>query len=140
MATPLRRATRNRALNLPHYLIVGDQASLTEIELGIATLPLCARGRVFVEAETSAQIVPLNVPPRMAVVWLIREGSIAMSEPGDRAARAAEAWASEMICDDSSNVQVWLLGHDAPMSRLREMLGRHEVADTAIMSGDSFRV
>ena len=40
-------------------LVVGDETSLTELEAELALLPLCARGRVFVEVGDASQIVSL---------------------------------------------------------------------------------
>ncbi|WGD36896.1 SIP domain-containing protein [Lysinibacter sp. HNR] len=138
MSSPLRRSHRKRVLDLPQYLIVGDENSLTQVEWGIATLPLCASGRIFIEVERSEQIVHLDVPARMVVTWLVRQHPHITSAAGDKTARAVSAWASEMICDDAPRVQAWLMGDDNLVSRLRDTLSRNCTSEIAIMSGSVF--
>lgn len=107
-----RRAARQRA----HHLVTADERSLMELELFLATLPLCASGRIFVEVPTVADIGVIDAPGRMTVTWLAREqrsgtpGSGRACAPGQAVARATCAWADEMMCDDEIETRVALLG------------------------------
>ncbi|MFC4223075.1 SIP domain-containing protein [Lysinibacter cavernae] len=145
MTTPIRRAHRTRVLDLPHYLIAGDESSLSEVELGIATLPLCAKGRIFVEVESADQIVLLDAPPRMVVSWFVRESaSGALSLPGEKISRAAAAWASEMLVEDHATgvtpgVQAWLVGSERTMDGIREVLS-DSVDNASVLSAHSFQL
>ena len=47
-STPRRTAHHDDRVQ---YLVVGDESSLAELESELALLPLCARGRVFIEVE-----------------------------------------------------------------------------------------
>lgn len=107
-----RRAARRRA----HHLVTADEQSLTELEVFLATLPLCASGRIFIEVPTVADIGVIEAPGRMTVTWLAREqrsgapGSGRSCAPGEALSRATCAWADEMMCDDEIETHVTLLG------------------------------
>ncbi|MGB4135735.1 MAG: SIP domain-containing protein [Microbacterium sp.] len=118
-ATPTSVRAARRAARRPtvQHLITADEHSLAEVQAAIATLPLCAVGRVFIEVPDAADIAPIAVPPRMTVTWLPRSrrsgapGSGRHCAPGEALFRAATAWADEMICDDAPlRAQVTLLG------------------------------
>lgn len=107
-----RRAARRRA----HHLVTADERSLLELETFLATLPLCASGRIFVEVPTVADIGVIDAPGRMTVTWLAREqrsgapGTGRSCAPGEALARATCAWADEMLCDDEFETHITLLG------------------------------
>ena len=110
-----RRATRRSAK--AQHLIVADEGSLAELEATLATLPLCATGRVFVEVPDAESISTVTVPPRMTVTWLPRAlrsgapGTGRRCAHGTAAARAAIAWSDEMLCDGAEeHTTVTLLG------------------------------
>ncbi|SDM48484.1 SIP domain-containing protein [Microbacterium azadirachtae] len=110
-----RRALR-RSAKVQH-LVVADENSLAELEALLATLPLCATGRVFVEVPDAGSVSTLTVPPRMTVTWLPRAartgapGSGRRCAPGTAVSRAAIAWADEMLCDGAEDrTSVTLLG------------------------------
>lgn len=110
-----RRATRRSAK--AQHLIVADEGSLAELEATLATLPLCATGRVFVEVPDAESISTVTVPPRMTVTWLPRASRSGAPGTGRRcahgtaAARAAIAWSDEMLCDGAEeHTTVTLLG------------------------------
>lgn len=110
-----RRATRRSAK--AQHLIVADEGSLAELEAALATLPLCATGRVFIEVPDADAISTIAVPPRMTVAWLPRAsrsgapGTGRRCTQGEAAARAAIAWADEMLCDGAEeHTTVTLLG------------------------------
>lgn len=98
------------------HLITADEHSLVDLEMLLATLPICSTGRVFVEVPDAAWIGRIAVPPRMIVTWLDRSrrtgdpGSGRACTPGQALSRAVTAWADEMLCDDDHGTQVHLLG------------------------------
>ena len=63
-----RRAARRRA----HHLVTADEHSLAELEVFLATLPLCASGRIFIEVADASDIGMIEAPGRMTVTWLAR--------------------------------------------------------------------
>ncbi|BDZ38689.1 SIP domain-containing protein [Microbacterium suwonense] len=96
-----RRASRRPQVQ---HLITADEHSLAELEVVLATLPLCAVGRVFIEVPEVDDISIVTAPPRMTVTWLprTRRGGIRRAT-GEVLTRAATAWADEMLCDDSES-------------------------------------
>lgn len=107
-----RRAARRRA----HHLVTADENSLLELETFLATLPLCASGRIFIEVPEAADISRIDAPGRMTVTWLARgersgaPGSGRACAPGEALSRATCAWADEMLCEDEFETHVTLLG------------------------------
>lgn len=89
------------------HLITADEASLPDLELLLATLPICSTGRVFIEVADAASIGHVTVPARMVVTWLDRSartgtpGSGRACAPGQALTRAVVAWADEMLCADA---------------------------------------
>ncbi|MGX1585275.1 MULTISPECIES: SIP domain-containing protein [unclassified Microbacterium] len=111
-ARAARRAARRRA----HHLVTADEHSLAELEAFLATLPLCASGRIFIEVPEVSDIGVIEAPGRMTVTWLARgqrsgaPGSGRACTAGQALARATCAWADEMMCDDEVETHVTLLG------------------------------
>lgn len=107
-----RRAARRRA----HHLVTADEHSLTELEVFLTTLPLCASGRIFIEVADASQVGVIEAPGRMTVTWLARSqrsgapGTGRACAPGQALARATCAWADEMLCDDELETHITLLG------------------------------
>ncbi|MDL9980428.1 SIP domain-containing protein [Microbacterium sp. ASV49] len=109
---PTRAARRSARRAGAAYLVAADETSLVELELLLATLPLCATGRVFVEVPDASWIAPVTAPARMTVTFLDR--STRTGEPGTgrrcasgRAlARAVTAWADEMLCSAEAEAEV----------------------------------
>lgn len=107
-----RRAARRRA----HHLVTADEHSLADLEIFLATLPLCASGRIFIEVPDAADIGVIDAPARMTVTWLARRdrsgapGTGRSCAPGQAVARATCAWADEMLCGDEFETHVTLLG------------------------------
>lgn len=114
---PTRTATGRRAARHPKvaFLIAADENSLLDLEMLIATLPLCATGRIFVEVADASQTFTLSAPPRMTVSWLDRSrrsgeaGSSRACTQGLALTRAVTAWADEMMCDEGDDTRVHLL-------------------------------
>ena len=110
------------------FLVVGDETSLTELEAELALLPLCARGRVFVEVGEPSGIVALAAPIRMTVTWLVRAersgrpGSAQRCERGEAATRAVRAWAAEMLCEGPGRTRAIVTGSWALTTEVGEHL------------------
>jgi len=110
------------------FLIVGDETSLTELEAELALLPLCARGRVFVEVGEPSEIVALAAPIRMTVTWLVRAersgrpGSAQRCPRGEAATRAVRAWAAEMLCEGPGRTRAIVTGSWALTTEVGEHL------------------
>lgn len=98
------------------HLVTADENSFAELDVLLATLPLCATGRVFVEVADASQIGVLAAPPRMTVTWLDRSrrsgapGTGQSCPVGAALGRAVTAWADEMLCDDADETRIQLLG------------------------------
>lgn len=107
------RASRHTRVQ---HLITADESSLVELELLLATLPLCSTGRIFVEVPDAAHIGHLDAPARMTITWLDRSrrtgdpGSGRECGHGQALARAVGAWADEMLCADDDQTRIHLLG------------------------------
>lgn len=110
------------------FIVVGDETSLPQVEAELALLPLCARGRVFVEVEDAEHIVPISAPIRMTVTWLTRATRSGRPGTGERcargaaASRAVRAWAAEMLCDGPGATQAVVTGGFSLVSEVRELL------------------
>ena len=106
-----RRASRRPQVQ---HLITADEHSLADLELALATLPLCAVGSVFIEVAEQSDIGVVVAPPRMTVTGLPRARRHATPRAvGEALTRAAIAWSDEMLCDDSADglgTEVILLG------------------------------
>ena len=110
------------------FLVVADETSLTELEAELALLPLCARGRVFVEVGDASGIVALATPLRMTVTWLERSRRSGRPGTGERCAcgeagaRAVRAWCDEMLCDGPGETRAIVTGGYALATEVREHL------------------
>lgn len=110
------RAQRRAARRSAQYLITADENSFAELEALLATLPICASGRIFIEVAEVTDISVIEVPGRMTVTWLARSarsgaaGTGRACTPGAAVARATCAWADEMLCDGDAGTQIILLG------------------------------
>ncbi|MFF1571946.1 SIP domain-containing protein [Leifsonia sp. NPDC058292] len=110
------------------FLVVADESSLTQLEAELALLPLCARGRVFVEVEHPEDAVALAIPMRMTVTWLARSrrtgrpGSGARCARGEAATRAVRAWSAEMLCDGPGETRAIVLGGFSLVAEVQEHL------------------
>lgn len=85
-------------------LLAGDETSIETIRVILATLPASARGQVFVEVATDADIQPLTAPGRFSVCWLVRDR-------GQQLRRTVDAWLSEMLpvsAFGESTVYAWV--------------------------------
>lgn len=110
------RAERREARRRAHHLVTADENSLADLEVFLATLPLCASGRIFVEVPDASDVGVIQAPGRMTVTWLARgarsgaPGTGRSCAPGQALSRATCAWADEMLCDDEVETTVTLLG------------------------------
>jgi hypothetical protein len=98
------------------HLVTADEHALAELQALLATLPICATGRVFIEVPDAGWISDMPAPPRMVVTWLDRSsrsgapGTGRGCAPGAALARAVTAWADEMLCADDDETRIELLG------------------------------
>ncbi len=130
--TPISAVARRRArLGLVQHLIAADESSLGELQALLATLPLCATGRVYVEVPDASWIGELTVPGRMTVTWLDRSarsgapGSGRACAPGAALSRAVIAWADEMMCAPGDETRVFLLGGYLGTAEIADHLAEH---------------
>jgi hypothetical protein len=98
------------------HLVTADEQSLVDLETLLATLPICATGRVFIEVPDAQWISDIAAPPRMVVTWLDRSarsgapGTGRSCAPGAALTRAVTAWADEMLCSEDDQTRIDLLG------------------------------
>lgn len=149
MATPIEarsaRAQRRAARQSAHHLVTADENSLVELEMFLATLPLCASGRVFIEVPEADDISVIDAPARMTVTWLARSarsgapGSGRSCSAGAALSRATCAWADEMLCDGDNPTHVTLLGGYLGTADIVEHLTRTlDVPASAIQAPERF--
>lgn len=135
-AAGTRAARRASRRPLVQHLITADENSLAELELVLASLPLCAVGRVFIEVPDADAVGVIGVPPRMTVTWLVRTRGRVRRATGEILTGAAMAWADEMLCDESEatlRTEATLLGGFISTADIVDQLTeRHGVAPTAI--------
>nr|WP_242497851.1 SIP domain-containing protein [Microbacterium protaetiae] len=113
MSAVARRVARR---GIVQHLIAADESSLAELQALLATLPICATGRVFIEVPDASWIGPIDVPGRMTVTWLDRSrhtGRVGTGQccgRGDALSRAVIAWADEMLCAETDRTRIHLMG------------------------------
>ncbi|RFU20913.1 siderophore-interacting protein [Geodermatophilus marinus] len=56
------------------HLLAGDETALPAIAAALERLPEGATARVFVEVADAAEEQPLDLPPRVELVWVHRDG------------------------------------------------------------------
>ena len=80
-------------------LLAGADEAIDTIALILATLPATARGQVFVEVESDADVGVLDAPGRVTVCWLVRDrgqslaairGCLAQRDAADSGLRASQ--------------------------------------------------
>lgn len=135
-AAGVRAARRASRRPVVQHLITADENSLAELELALAALPLCAVGRVFIEVPDACDVGAVSAPPRMTVTWLVRARRGVRRAPGEVLARAATAWADEMLCEHSeatlSTEMILLGGYVGTADIVERLIECHGVAPTAI--------
>lgn len=140
-ATACRLPRHRRAT----HLVAADERSLAELQALVATLPLCATGRVFVEVPDETWLIDLHLPPRMVLTVLHRSrrsgepGSGRCCAPGQALTRAVTAWADEMLCEPGNCPQVDLLaGFVGTADILDHLTERCGLAATAVRTPERF--
>jgi Siderophore-interacting protein len=117
------------------HLITADEDSLTELEVLLATLPICSTGRLFIEIPDASWQTDLATPARMTVTWLDRStrsgapGTSRGCAPGEALARAVTAWADEMLCDDLDHVHAADEANGTRIYLLGGFLGTADIVD-----------
>jgi NADPH-dependent ferric siderophore reductase len=82
---------------------------LPVVETVLASLPVKARGQVFVEVDNAEEIRDVAAPGRFCVTWLRRD-------LGQSMRAAADAWLAEMLpvdLDQEHRVYAWFSGEPA---------------------------
>lgn len=131
------------------HLVAGDLDSLSDMELLLATLPLCATGRVFIEVPDAADVSTISAPPRMTVTWLVRAqrsgrpGTGEACAPGQALTRAVRGWSQEMLCPEMSEhslgtPHVWLSANFDAVADCRDTLVDLGVAAEEIQTPSRF--
>lgn len=98
------------------HLITADESSLAELEVVLATLPICSTGRVFIEVPDASWQADIVAPNRMVVTWLDRSqrsgapGTGRGCSAGEALSRAVTAWSNEMLCAEDDQTRIHLLG------------------------------
>ncbi|TWX40452.1 hypothetical protein ES689_03070 [Frigoribacterium sp. ACAM 257] len=120
-------------------LFAGDASSVPTLRAMLAALPICARGQVFVEVDTAAEIESLPSPGRVTVTWLARDrrsgapGTGLSCAPGEAVERAVRAWLAEMYVDADALAEaehlIWLGGPEGFAWDLRRDL--HDMVPSA---------
>jgi len=90
-------------------LLAGTERSIPTIRAILASLPVKARGQVFVEVDGADDIDPIVGPGRVMVCWLLRER-------GQSLQRSIDSWLSEMLpteFDREHSVYAWIDGAGA---------------------------
>jgi len=129
------------------YLAVGDETSLAQLQSELALLPLCARGRVFIEVAAPEDVFVLSVPMRMTVTWLTRStragrpGTAERCAPGEALTRAVTAWSAEMLCDGPGSTHAILTGDYRGVADIYDHLVEHVgMSVDAIAAPAAFRL
>lgn len=78
-------------------LLAGDGADLRELRALAATLPSDAYGQVYVEVDSAARVEQLDLPARVCVTWLVREGDAGTAPCGALLTAAVTAWIDEWM-------------------------------------------
>ena len=94
MSTKTRKQRRATKRGVPCYLFVVPAAKLSQLQLTLETMPLCAHGRVFVFADSPAAVPVVGAPARFCVTV----------HSSERVAEAVNAWAAEMLCGSPSRI------------------------------------
>jgi hypothetical protein len=120
------------------HLITADESSLAELQVVLATLPICSTGRVFVEIPDASWQAPITVPSRMVLTWLDRSrrsgapGTSRGCSPGEALARAVNGWADEMLCAEDDQTRIHLLGGYLGTADIVDHLTGMGIAPTSI--------
>jgi NADPH-dependent ferric siderophore reductase len=94
-------------------LLGAVESDIPVVETVLATLPARARGQVFIEVESAADIRDLVAPGRVCVTWLRRDRGQSLRE-------AVDAWLGEMLPVDlerEHRVYGWISGDSAARIR-----------------------
>jgi NADPH-dependent ferric siderophore reductase len=96
-------------------LLAGDETAAPAICRILESLPKKARGQVFIEVPTTADILPVAGPGGVTVCWLARDARPSL----DRGAildRAVRAWVSEMMPTGRVESADGTVGRAAPLA------------------------
>ncbi|MGV8884156.1 MAG: SIP domain-containing protein [Microbacteriaceae bacterium] len=87
-------------------LLAGTESDIETMRIALATLAPKARGQVFIEVQSQADVAELAAPSRFSISWLVRDR-------GQSLRRSVDAWLSEMLpvtAFDDHTVYAWIAG------------------------------
>ena len=87
-------------------LLAAEASDLELVETALATLPVKARGQVFIVVDDESGIRELAAPGRFCVTWLRRDR-------GQQLQSAVDAWLGEMLpieFEREHRVYAWMSG------------------------------
>lgn len=85
-------------------LLAGYSEHVETVKMILATLPANARGQVFIQVDSEAEVGHLTAPGRFAICWLVRDR-------GQSLERSLDAWLAEMLPVNAfaeSSVYAWI--------------------------------
>lgn len=97
------------------HLFAGDASALPAIATALEALPAEARGHVYLEVETAADIQPLDKPDAVELTWVFRNGSAQDQGSLLRDAVANGPW-------PAGRVDAFVHGERESMKQLRDVL------------------
>jgi NADPH-dependent ferric siderophore reductase len=90
-------------------LIAGDETAAPAIAAILEDLPITARGKAFIEVPAAADVLELDAPEDVEVVWLPREGAVwgeRLIAAVTEAARAMDFAKTEQF-DENEDEMIW---------------------------------
>jgi NADPH-dependent ferric siderophore reductase len=90
-------------------LIAGDETAAPAIAAILEDLPITARGKAFIEVPAAADVLELDAPEDVEVVWLPREGAVwgeLLIPAVTEAARAMDFAKTEQF-DENEDEMIW---------------------------------
>lgn len=90
-------------------LIAGDETAAPAIAAILEDLPITARGKAFIEVPAAADVLELDAPEDVEVVWLPREGAVwgeRLIAAVTEAARAMDFARTEQF-DENEDEMIW---------------------------------
>ncbi|SDW00234.1 NADPH-dependent ferric siderophore reductase, contains FAD-binding and SIP domains [Arthrobacter sp. cf158] len=117
----------NPAPDADWYLFAGDDAAIPAIAACVETLAADARGTVFLEVDSEADILPVSAPEGVELHWLLRSGVPAGSSDLLLEALRTTEWLD-------GRVDVFAHGERGYMKGLREIFFRQRGLERAQVS------
>ncbi|MBO3731296.1 siderophore-interacting protein [Glycomyces sp. NEAU-S30] len=90
-------------------LIAGDETAAPAIAAILEDLPITARGKAFIEVPEAADVLELDAPADVEVVWLPRDGAVWGDKliPAVTEAARAMDFAKTEVFDENDDEMIW---------------------------------